>query len=229
MRTLLPILALLAATLPAAAADSLREVYHPKADQPAFRCLVPADWTSEVDAGGNLQLANRDRSANFSLSLAHSPDAREALDRHLPGVLVTEVVVHAVQAVGIGGRRRTGDAPVEIGRVPDERAAQAAAQEIVELVRLERRSRDVRARDQPQGSERTPRERDGLELALCPRDAALLNSLNPAWLQSYPGLRIRTDAALAPGDCQVRSRFGLTDARQHVKLAALEHSLTGAA
>ena len=72
-------------------------------------------------------------------------------------------------------------------------------------------------------------ERDGLVLALCPRDAALLSALNPGWLQSYPGLNIRTDAALAPGDCQVRSRFGLTDARQHVKLAALEHSLTGAA
>ena len=28
-----------------------------------------------------------------------------------------------------------------------------------------------------------------------------------------------------PGDCQVRSRFGLTDARQKVKLAALAHSL----
>jgi flagellar assembly protein FliH len=71
-------------------------------------------------------------------------------------------------------------------------------------------------------------ERDGLELSLCPRDAELLNSLNPAWLQRYPGLRIRSDAALAPGDCQVRSRFGLTDARLGTKLAALEHNLTGA-
>lgn len=71
-------------------------------------------------------------------------------------------------------------------------------------------------------------ERDGLELSLCPRDAELLTSLNPDWLQRYPGLRVRTDATLAPGDCQVRSRFGLTDARLSAKLAALEHNLTGA-
>lgn len=71
-------------------------------------------------------------------------------------------------------------------------------------------------------------ERDGLGLSLCPRDAELLGSLNPGWLQRYPGLRIRTDVALSPGDCQVRSRFGLTDARLQTKLAALEHNLTGA-
>ena len=70
-------------------------------------------------------------------------------------------------------------------------------------------------------------ERDGLELSLCARDAELLSALNPDWLQRYPGLRIRTDASLAPGDCQVRSRFGLTDARQQTKLAALAHGLTG--
>jgi flagellar assembly protein FliH len=70
-------------------------------------------------------------------------------------------------------------------------------------------------------------ERDGLELTLCPRDATLLDRLNPEWLQRYPNLKIRPDATLAAGDCQVRSRFGLTDARQATKLAALEHSLTG--
>jgi flagellar assembly protein FliH len=68
-------------------------------------------------------------------------------------------------------------------------------------------------------------EREGLELALCPRDAEQLNQLNPDWLQRYPGLRVRTDATLDPGDCLVRSRFGLTDGRRQTKLAALEHSL----
>ncbi len=68
-------------------------------------------------------------------------------------------------------------------------------------------------------------ERDNLELTVAPRDAALLEKLNPAWLRRYPGLRIRAEAALAPGDCQVRSRFGLTDARMETKLNALRHSL----
>lgn len=69
-------------------------------------------------------------------------------------------------------------------------------------------------------------EREGLELSLCPRDAELLKSLNPDWLVRYPDIRIRADAHLVPGDCLVRSRFGLTDARQETKLAALAASLT---
>jgi flagellar assembly protein FliH len=70
-------------------------------------------------------------------------------------------------------------------------------------------------------------ERDGLELSLCPRDADLLGQINPTWLARYPGLKVKQDATLAPGDCQVRSRFGLTDARQQTKLAVLAHGLTG--
>jgi len=70
-------------------------------------------------------------------------------------------------------------------------------------------------------------ERAGLELILSPRDGQLLTQLNPDWLQRYPGLRMRTDAALAPGDCQVHSRFGLTDARQSAKLETLSLGLTG--
>ena len=69
-------------------------------------------------------------------------------------------------------------------------------------------------------------ERDNLELSVAPRDAALLEKLNPAWLRSFPGLRIRAEASLSPGDCQVRSRFGLTDARLQTKLTALERSFT---
>lgn len=71
-------------------------------------------------------------------------------------------------------------------------------------------------------------ERENLELVVAPRDAALLEKLNPDWLRRYPGLRIRADAALVPGDCQVHSRFGLTDARMETKLQALEHSLAPA-
>ncbi len=71
-------------------------------------------------------------------------------------------------------------------------------------------------------------EREGLELSLAPRDAELLTALNPDWMKRYPGLQVRVDGTLRPGDCLVRSRFGLTDARQETKLAALSHSLTGA-
>jgi flagellar assembly protein FliH len=71
-------------------------------------------------------------------------------------------------------------------------------------------------------------EREGLELSLCPRDAGLINTVNPDWLARYPGLRVRADATLTPGDCLVRSRFGLTDARQQTKLNTLAHHLTGA-
>ncbi len=71
-------------------------------------------------------------------------------------------------------------------------------------------------------------ERDGLELSLCARDAVLLETIAPAWLTRYPGLKITVDTTLARGDCLVRSRFGLTDARQATKLAALEQSLVSA-
>lgn len=70
-------------------------------------------------------------------------------------------------------------------------------------------------------------ERDGLEISLCPRDAALLEQVNPGWMARYPGLKVKHDANLTLGDCQVRSRFGLTDARQTTKLTVLEHGLTG--
>lgn len=68
-------------------------------------------------------------------------------------------------------------------------------------------------------------ERENLELVVSPRDAALLQELNPDWQHRYPGLRIRADATLSPGDCQVLSRFGLTDARMDSKLNALQASL----
>ena len=68
-------------------------------------------------------------------------------------------------------------------------------------------------------------ERENLELIVCPRDAEVLAGLSPAWLQRYPGLQISTAAELVPGDCQVRSRFGLIDGRVATKLGALQSSL----
>lgn len=68
-------------------------------------------------------------------------------------------------------------------------------------------------------------ERENLELVIGTRDAEFLGKLNPEWMQRYPGLRVTIEPALAPGDCQVRSRFGLTDARQETKLRALANGL----
>lgn len=68
-------------------------------------------------------------------------------------------------------------------------------------------------------------ERENLELLLCPRDAELFHRLNPGWLERYPGLQVKSDINFTPGDCQVRSRFGLTDGRQQTKLDALARAL----
>lgn len=71
-------------------------------------------------------------------------------------------------------------------------------------------------------------ERDNLELFLSTRDATLLDELSPAWKTRFPGLKIVADATFGPGDCQVRSRFGLTDARRQSKLEALSRELLSA-
>lgn len=71
-------------------------------------------------------------------------------------------------------------------------------------------------------------ERDNLELFLSPRDAALLEQLTTDWKTRHPGLKVTVDAALGSGDCQVRSRFGLTDARRQAKLEALTRELLSA-
>ncbi len=68
-------------------------------------------------------------------------------------------------------------------------------------------------------------EREGIELLVSPRDAALLVEMAPPWASRFPNLRVTAAPALRPGDCQVRSRFGLTDARFETKLAGLQHSL----
>lgn len=71
-------------------------------------------------------------------------------------------------------------------------------------------------------------ERENLELFLSPQDAALLEQLAPAWKTRFPGLKIVADPTFGPGDCQVRSRFGLTDARRQSKLEALSRELLSA-
>ncbi len=71
-------------------------------------------------------------------------------------------------------------------------------------------------------------ERQGLELVVGPRDAAVLDRLLPAWRVHFPELKVTIDDTLAPGDCLVRSRFGVTDARASAKLDSLREELLGA-
>lgn len=71
-------------------------------------------------------------------------------------------------------------------------------------------------------------ERENLELAVSPRDAEMLTKFGGDILARFPGLKIRSDSSLQTGDCIVNSRFGITDARQSAKLAAIEHELIGA-
>jgi hypothetical protein len=91
MHTFLKMLVFLAAAVPVVMPAQLREVSHPKADLPAFRCLVPDSWSSNVDAAGNLLLANRGRTANFSLTLVPSAKPRESLDELAKALLASAV------------------------------------------------------------------------------------------------------------------------------------------
>lgn len=81
----------LAALAPAVGSAQLRDVLHPRADLPAFRCQVPVDWTNEVDAAGNLQLANARRTANFSMSIVHSAEPAAQLDGLAKAILAGAV------------------------------------------------------------------------------------------------------------------------------------------
>jgi flagellar assembly protein FliH len=68
-------------------------------------------------------------------------------------------------------------------------------------------------------------ETSGLELVICARDAELLEKISPGWLPDFPGLKITVAANLQPGDCMVRSRFGVVDARGSSRLRSLQESL----
>lgn len=93
MRPAFLLMALFLAAAPSGALAQLRDVLHPRADLPAFRCTIPAAWTNSVDPSGNLQLANRDRSANFSLAFVHSSAPRETLDTLAKTILAGALVL----------------------------------------------------------------------------------------------------------------------------------------
>ena len=71
-------------------------------------------------------------------------------------------------------------------------------------------------------------ETSGLELVISARDSELLEKLNPGWLTEFSNLKITVDPNLHPGDCLVRSRFGVVDARGNTRLRSLQDSLARA-
>jgi flagellar assembly protein FliH len=61
-----------------------------------------------------------------------------------------------------------------------------------------------------------------LEVSLCPRDLELLAGGEAPFRQKYPEIAFVADGELQPGDCVVRSRFGVFDGRLQTKLESLE-------
>jgi len=69
-------------------------------------------------------------------------------------------------------------------------------------------------------------EVQNLELVVGERDHEIIASLVPEWRVTYPGISVTIDPAFASGECQVRSRFGVIDARHNAKVEALRRELS---
>ena len=66
---------------------------------------------------------------------------------------------------------------------------------------------------------------EDLEIRLSKSDLALLRGGEESSEDLYPGITLLEDPALQPGDCLVRSRFGLVDARVQTKILKIEKEL----
>ncbi|MEI7591343.1 MAG: FliH/SctL family protein [Deltaproteobacteria bacterium] len=64
-----------------------------------------------------------------------------------------------------------------------------------------------------------------VEIWLNPKDLALVESLDQALEQKFPGIKLSADPELIPGDCRAKSRFGAIDARIFTKLQNIARSL----
>ena len=69
-------------------------------------------------------------------------------------------------------------------------------------------------------------EVQNLELVVGERDHEIIASLVPEWRVTYPGISVTIDPVFASGECQVRSRFGVIDARHNAKVEALRRELS---
>jgi flagellar assembly protein FliH len=61
-----------------------------------------------------------------------------------------------------------------------------------------------------------------IEVQLAPHDLEALGTCDDRLREKYPALVFRPNPELRPGDCQVRTRFGVIDGRLGTKLRALE-------
>ena len=64
--------------------------------------------------------------------------------------------------------------------------------------------------------------REEVELQLAPADLELIAGYEEGFREKHPSIVFRANPDLKPGDCMVRSRFGLLDGRLATKLRALE-------
>ena len=64
--------------------------------------------------------------------------------------------------------------------------------------------------------------RDQVELQLAPADLELIAGYEESFREKHPAILFQANADLRPGDCVVRSRFGMIDGRLATKLRALE-------
>ncbi|MGF1483011.1 MAG: FliH/SctL family protein [Opitutales bacterium] len=65
-----------------------------------------------------------------------------------------------------------------------------------------------------------------VEVRLHPDDRGLVEGLDAQLAERYPQLVFRADPELARGDCQVRTRFGLVDARRETRLRNLAEQIS---
>ncbi len=64
--------------------------------------------------------------------------------------------------------------------------------------------------------------REQVEVQLAPRDLELIAGYEESFRERHPAIAFCADPELTPGDCVVRSRFGIVDGRLATKLRTVE-------
>ena len=65
-----------------------------------------------------------------------------------------------------------------------------------------------------------------VEVQLCPLDLGKVGDFTQELRHKFPMLRLVGNDELSPGDCLVKTRFGVTDGRMSSKLHAIEGLLS---